>query len=151
MERSAITQQEAKAIDDFFAAAENLRTLGIIRSDKYLGDIAEFLCSRHLNLCLAQSGRQPGHDGLIGDKRIQVKYHGGTSTTINCGNPEQYDKLLVVLGPNSVHRASPGTGFIIRQLASETVRQRSSHSDGQRRYTRAQLLADSMVVYGNDV
>lgn len=48
------------AIEEFFAAAEKLKKFGIIRSDKYLGDIAEFLVVSQLGMSLASSGREAG-------------------------------------------------------------------------------------------
>jgi len=34
-----------EAIKGFYDSVENLKSLGIIRSDKYLGDIAEYISS----------------------------------------------------------------------------------------------------------
>jgi hypothetical protein len=135
-----MTETQAQAIEQFFAAVDLLKSLKVVRSDKYLGDIAEFICKDQFGLELAASGRQPGHDGHIGDLKVQVKFGGGSSTTIDCGHPEQYDELLIVLGPKSVLRGEgKPKGFIVYRIPSAVVVRKTPHADGKRRYTRGQL------------
>lgn len=135
-----MTNEETKAIGDFFAAAEKLRELNIIRSDKYLGDISEFICKSELGVVLTVSGRQPGYDGKIEGSLVQLKFNGGTSTTIDCGNPDDYDEILVVLGPNSVLRPDDASGdYLIYRIPKHIVQQKSLHSDGKRRYSKGQI------------
>ena len=74
------------AIKEFYDSVEKLKSLGIIRSDKYLGDIAEYISSYFYEIELAESGRQPGHDGSDNEGRVQIKYHGSpTRTNIDLG------------------------------------------------------------------
>jgi hypothetical protein len=105
-----ITPRQKRALRDFYKAVDELKSAGIIRSDKYLGDIAEFLCNIALGVELAKSGRQAGHDGMIGESRVQIKYSGGLSNTVDCGNPNEYEILLIVIGPKSVLRRNGETG-----------------------------------------
>lgn len=117
-----MTGRQQKAIKAFFKAVEELKSSGVARSDRYLGDIGEFICKKCLRLKLAKSARQIGHDGEIDGKKVQVKYHGGKSATVNCGNPSAYSLLLVVLGPNSVLRQKNATGtFLVYQFSSSEI------------------------------
>ena len=135
-----MNEEQRNALQDFYSAADRLKELNVIRSDKYLGDIAEFLCVSLLGATLAKSGRQPGYDGLIGDTKIQVKYHGGSSTTVECGDPTKYDELILVLGPESVLRVdTEDRRFLIYRVPSSEVLIFPSDRDGQRRYTKGQI------------
>ena len=119
-----------KAIVDFFSSVEKLKTLGVFRSDKYLGDLGEYICTYFYDLELAESGREPGHDGTDADGRVQVKYHGSTTrTNINLGNPEEYENLLVVLGPHSKLRSENNSGeYLVYRMSAEDVRQYYNHN-----------------------
>jgi hypothetical protein len=135
-----MTEEQVSAIGEFFSAAEKLKTLGIIRSDKYLGDIAEFIAVSELGMDLAVSGREPGYDGHIQGKKVQVKFNGGTSITIECGNPDDYEELIVVLGPKSVmRRPELTTPYVIYRIPSATVRNKAPHKDGKRRFAKGDL------------
>lgn len=114
-----------KAISAFFDAASELRKLGVIRSDKYLGDLAEYICTHFYEIELASSGRQIGHDGIDCDGFVQVKYHGScTRTNIDLGNPDMYDHVLVVLGKTSLLRSSMyADDFLVYRMSSNSVRQ----------------------------
>lgn len=141
-----MTEDHEIAIGNFFEAAEKLKNLGIIRSDKYLGDIAEFICTSTLGMAVAKSGRQPGHDGHIDGKKVQVKFNGGTSTTVECGNPDEYEELIVVLGPNSVMRQSNLTpAYLIYRIPSATIKEKNPHNDGKRRLSKNQLPLDCLI------
>jgi hypothetical protein len=113
-----------QAIANFFEAVSELRKLGVIRSDKYLGDLAEYICSNFFDIELAASGRQPGYDGIANNARFQIKYHGSsTRTNIDLGDPSQYDTLLVVLGPASMLRDPAfAEDFLVYRMSSESVR-----------------------------
>ena len=113
-----------QAIADFFEAVSELRRLGVIRSDKYLGDLAEYICSHFFAIELAASGRQPGYDGIANDARFQIKYHGSsTRTNIDLGDPSQYDTLLVVLGPASMLRdPAYDEDLLVYRMSCESVR-----------------------------
>jgi hypothetical protein len=141
-----MTEAQSSAIAQFFAAVERLKSLKVIRSDKYLGDIAEFICKDQFGLELATSGRQPGYDGHIKNKRIQVKFAGGSSTTVDCGDPKKYDELFILLGPKSVLRSeSKPKGFVAFRIPSATVSKQPPHADGKRRYTKGQLPTAYLV------
>lgn len=141
-----MNKEKSKAIEEFFKCVEHLKSLRIIRSDKYLGDIAEFICKSEFGVELAPSGRQPGHDGHIGNSRVQIKYSGGVSTTVECGDPDSYEELIVVIGPGSVLRtdANPN-GFVLYRIPSASVKQKEPHKDKKRRYTKRQLPAECLV------
>lgn len=110
-------------ITQFFAAVEELKRVGVARTDRYLGDIGEFLCSDALAMTLTKSAREKGYDGHISGEKVQVKYHGGKSTTVDCGDPSAYARLLVVIGPKSVLRPKGAQGrFLIYQLTPQEVR-----------------------------
>lgn len=141
-----MNEEQSKAIERFFEAVEELKRLKVIRSDKYLGDIAEFICKSQFGVELATSGRQPGHDGHIQGRRVQIKYGGGSSTTIDCGKPEEYEELLVVLGPHSALRTDADPrGFAVYRIPSDLVKQKEPHSDGVRRFTKTQLPTNCLV------
>jgi len=141
-----MTAAQSRAINQFFSTVERLKSLKVIRSDKYLGDIAEFICKDQFGLKLAASGRQPGYDGHIRGKRVQVKFAGGSSTTVDCGDPEKYDELLILLGPKSVLRSeSNPKGFVAYRVPRKVVKKKAPHADGKRRYTKGQLPAAYLV------
>lgn len=98
---------DAALIRDFFACTSRLLEANIVRSDKILGDIGEWLCVQKYGLVLESSGRHPGYDGKIGHSRVQVKVHNSPEgTNLSVGNPEKYDELIVILGPRSRLRVS---------------------------------------------
>jgi hypothetical protein len=142
-----VTKTELAAISKFFNAVDDLKKRKIIRSDKYLGDIAEFLCVRYLGLSLSSSLRQIGHDGMLGRKKTQVKYHGGTSTTVDCGDPSKYHCLLVVLGPSSILRPEKiEDPYLIYQVSSHAIRKKIVHADGKWRLGKRDLTSALLVV-----
>lgn len=92
----------------------------MIRSDKILGDLAEWICVQHYGLILATSGRHPGYDGLIGERKVQVKAHNSPKgTNLSVGNPDLYDELIVLIGPRSRLRAGPaGQNFHVYRFST---------------------------------
>ena len=120
------------AVREFFSAAEKLRKLGVIRSDRYLGDLGEYICQHFYKLELAESGRQPGHDGTDPEGLVQVKYHGScTRTNVDLGNPSYYDHIVVVLGPNSRLRQKGVSGdFLVYRMTAQAVRQHANLEKG---------------------
>jgi hypothetical protein len=141
-----MTDEQTTAIGDFFLAADRLKKLGIIRSDKYLGDIAEFIAKSQLGMNMVASGREPGHDGHIEGRKVQVKFNGGTSTTIDCGNPDSYEELIVILGPKSVMRKSGlSEPYVIYRIPSNTVRKKKPHIGGQIRFAKGDLPPECRV------
>ena len=140
---STLDQSIPSAIADFFDAAARLRTLRIIRSDKYLGDIAEFICSHFFEIELAASGRQVGYDGKDNEGNVQIKYHGSsTRTNIDLGDPAHYESVLVVLGPASMLRAAAyADDFLLYRMSSATVREharknKTTYSCGRKPFAR---------------
>lgn len=113
-----------EAIKGFYDSVEKLKSLGIIRSDKYLGDIAEYISSYFYQIELAESGRQPGHDGNDAEGRVQIKYHGSpTRTNIDLGKPDAYENLLVVLGPESMLRNPGYSGdFLLYRISASDAK-----------------------------
>jgi len=123
MNQQSPTKPQIAAIVAFFDAVAELRNQGVIRSDKYLGDLGEYICQHFYAIELAASGRQPGYDGINTEGLVQVKYHGSsTRTNIDLGNPNEYDILLIVLGPSSLLRPKNHTeDFLIYRMTSATV------------------------------
>lgn len=97
-----LSTEERIAIDDFFTAVEKLRSLEIIRSNRFLGDLGEFIASRAIGLQLNQNKRQKGFDAIFNNKKYEVKYSNGTKTNISLGNPNEYDFIVLVIGSRSV-------------------------------------------------
>lgn len=135
-----------KAIAEFFTSVKTLKCLGVFRSDKYLGDLGEYICKYLYDIKLAENGRQQGYDGIDtkDSSLVQVKFHGSsTRTNIDLGNPDEYDYVLVVLGPDSLLRDPSNTGdFLIYRFSSETVKNykqgdSNSYSCGKSALTKA--------------
>lgn len=120
------------AISRFFESVSKLRELGVIRSDNYLGDLAEYIGKHFYEIELAVSSRQVGYDGKDKDGNVQIKYHGScTRTNIDLGDPNHYANVLVVLGPTSLLRSDRYSGdFLIYRMSSETVRSHLNKSKG---------------------
>lgn len=107
-----LKEVQREAIANFFKASKILFDENVIRSTKYTADIAEFLCSKVLNLTLADSGRQIGFDAIDSNgRKYEIKYHGGTlRTNITIDSQEgDFTDLLIVLSPDSRLRTSSCT------------------------------------------
>ncbi|HFK2923275.1 TPA: hypothetical protein ACGY8I_001998 [Aeromonas hydrophila] len=99
--------KDAALIREFFDCTSKLLKADIVRSDKILGDIGEWLCVQKYGLVLEKSGRHPGYDGKIGSSRVQVKVHNSPEgTNLSVGDPDKYDELIVIIGPRSRLRVS---------------------------------------------
>jgi len=97
-----MTDDQLKAITDFFDIATRLEELEVIRSSRYLGDIGEFLCKEKFDIDLEEGLRSEGHDATDENGRIQIKFNNSTKgNNINVGNPTKYERLIIVVGPNS--------------------------------------------------
>ena len=126
-----MTPRQLDALKQFAVVVKELRDCGVIRSHRYLGDIAEFVCSRTHNVVLEENLRAPGHDGIRSGKRVQVKYGGGTKTNVSLGDPETYEEILVVLGPDSVLRdKDEKADLLIYTLTAEDVRACTAGGNG---------------------
>lgn len=128
---SEMNSRQRNALRAFSQAVQELRAAGVVRSHRYLGDIAEFICAYAKDIVLNRNLRAPGHDGMQGSKRIQVKYGGSTKTNVSLGNPDTYDEILVVLGPESVLRDKrEKADFLIYTLLADEVRTFNPCNDG---------------------
>lgn len=117
-----MNQRQKLAITNFSKAIKELKDAGVIRSHRYLGDLAEFICAKTFNIDLATNMRQTGHDGMREQLRAQIKYGGGTKTNVDLGDPTTYEEVYVVLGKESILRSHPhDADFIIYKLSSEEV------------------------------
>jgi hypothetical protein len=117
-----MSPRQRKAISAFHTAVKELKGAGVIRSHRYLGDIAEFLCAVEVGIDLATNLRQIGHDGMRGTLRAQIKYGGGSKTNVDLGHPDTYDEVYVVLGKESVVRSgSHMADFVVYKLTSSEV------------------------------
>lgn len=120
-----MTSDQESALAAFFEAVDRLEKVGIIRSSRFLGDIGEFLCADAFGTVLAEQLRLPGHDGVHDEKRVQIKFNNSpTGNNINVGNPDNYDELVVVIGPRSKLRESqhePGEFRFYRFSSTEVA------------------------------
>jgi hypothetical protein len=123
--------RQRKALARFAQAVAELRDTGVIRSHRYLGDVAEFLCADAFDIELEENLREGGHDGRRSDLKVQVKYGGGKKTNVGLGNPDAYDELFVVLGRGSVVRSKKFDGdFLVYRFTSDEVRKLKNRSGG---------------------
>ncbi len=124
-----MNSSQVTAIRKFTETVAELREQGIVRSHRYLGDLGEFLCAEVFAIDLTTNLRQPGLDGWRGELPVQIKYHGGKSTTVDLGDPAHYDEVYVVLGPDSVIRPDGYVEeFLIYQLSAAQVRKFASEN-----------------------
>lgn len=96
-------EKQRESIVSFFKQVDDLKEKQVIRSDKYLGDIAEFLCKELYDLQLAESGRQAYYDATDRARnKVQIKSHFSSKRT-NMQNIsfDDFDYLLLLIGPNS--------------------------------------------------
>lgn len=117
-----MTDSEKQLIRDFFACATKLLDAGIVRSDKLLGDIGEWLCVKKYGLILADSGRNAGFDGHIDGKKVQVKVHNSPKgNNLSVGNPDKYDEVIIIIGPRSrlINKDSNNSFHVYRFTANE--------------------------------
>lgn len=134
---------QKNAITAFACAVEELKDAGVIRSHRYLGDIAEFLCADAYGVDLEKNLRMVGHDGMREKLRVQIKYGGGEKTNIDLGAPESYDEIYVVLGKASKIRDFPdNSDFLIYVMSSEEVKsiektRKGNYSRGVTHFRRA--------------
>lgn len=116
---------ETLLIKAFFDCIAKLMDANIIRSNTSIGDIGEWLCVHKYGLKLNESSRHPGFDGWIGQEKVQVKLHNSPKgKNLNVGNPDKYDKLIILLGPNSYLRVHDSViSFHAYNFTSSEVKQ----------------------------
>lgn len=117
-----MNRRQCDALGSFASAIKELKEAGLIRSHRYLGDIAEFLCADAYNINLATNLREAGHDGVRDDLRVQIKYAGGEKTNVDFGDPTKYEEIYVVLGIGSrVRGHNHDADFLIYKMTAEEV------------------------------
>jgi hypothetical protein len=118
-----MNSRQQAALSAFHRGIKELKASGVIRSHRYLGDIAEFLCARAFGIDLATNQREAGHDGLRETVKVQIKFGGGKKTNMDLGDPDAYEELYVVLGRESVVRHSGYDGdYLVYKLTADEVR-----------------------------
>lgn len=127
MQNNKLTAEQKRLLRGFFQSMSDLVEANIVRSDKILGDIGEWLCTQCFGISLCQSGRHPGFDGLIVGKRVQIKTHNSPEgTNLSVGDPNSYDELMIVIGPRSRLRPQlkdiSSNSFLIYRFTSDKVR-----------------------------
>lgn len=117
-----MNERQLLAIQNFAACVSELRAAEVIRSHRYLGDIAEFLCAAVCGIDLSKNLREVGHDGLRGNVKVQIKYNGGEKRNVDLGDPSSYEEIYIVLGKASYLRTtSHKEDFLVYRLSSEEV------------------------------
>ena len=106
------------AINKFFESAKELKNLGVIDSDRYLGDIGEYIFTKTtLGAALEANKRTKGHDSTFDGKKYQVKLNNSpTKTNINIGNTNEYDILILIIGPDSCLTQPHGNNFLVYEF-----------------------------------
>jgi hypothetical protein len=122
-----MNKQQKTTMNQFFKVAKKLSKLGVIRSSKYLGDIAEFICSNLYEIQLNPSGRAIGFDGTdLNGNKVEVKYHGGESgNNIDLSGYKKnqiFNDLYIILGPDSKIRPdnSPPETYLVYRIENYT-------------------------------
>lgn len=127
-----MNERQRHALLSFNSSIEELKSAGVIRSDRYLGDIAEFLCADAYGIDLNTNQRQAGHDGVRQDLKVQIKYGGGKKTNMDLGDPWTYDEVYIVLGKDSVVRKHVHPAdFLVYRLSAEDVRNIGTTAKGR--------------------
>jgi len=121
-----------ESINEFFDVVNRLKEKRLFTSDKFLGDIGERICELLYSLTLCESGREEGHDGICENGlKYQIKLHNSFKrTNIALGNPEKYDYVLVVIGPESKMKKFDGHKFAIYKFSSEEVKSSFENTSG---------------------
>ncbi|MDO5039070.1 hypothetical protein [Clostridium sp.] len=96
-------------IKKFFDITKELEEKNVIRSSKYLGDIAEYIVSNLYGITLCESQKNKGYDGIDKDgKRVEVKFHNakkGTNLIMDkydeIDDEEKFERLIIIIGPDS--------------------------------------------------
>jgi len=120
------------SINEFFNVVNKLKENGLFTSDKFLGDIGERICESLYSLQLCESGRQSGHDGVCNEGfKYQIKFHNSSKrTNIALGNPDKYDFVLVVIGPESKMKNFIGNKLAIYKFSSDHVKNSFKNASG---------------------
>lgn len=126
-----------EALNKYYEALFELEQLGIIRSKNITGDIGEFLALRcYPGLHLVERQNNPDFDAVdVDGTKFQIKYSDSSKTeNIDIGDPSKYDKLIVILGPNSKHKQDNSDSFSAYLFSKEELKNNLSKTD-QGKYT----------------
>lgn len=115
--------EQHELIQNFFNAIQALKDANIIRSDRYLGDIGEYLAAEKYNVTLSENQREEIIDGHIEGRSVQIKYNGSpTKTNIDVGRADQYDFLILIMARRSLHFPDDCSAEMISyQIESEEI------------------------------
>ena len=127
-----MNNSEKELIRQYFSCVAHLQDKNIVRSDKILGDLGEWICVKKYGLILEESGRHPGFDGKIDGDKVQVKVHNSPKgTNLSVGNPEKYDLLIVLIGPRSRLRIEEADdSFHVYRFTSNEVTELMARNSG---------------------
>jgi hypothetical protein len=97
-------QVKKDTIKIFFEAVEKLKDEHIIRSSKYSGDIAEYICQELYFLTLSASQREEGFDAIDANNiRYQIKLNNSPkNNNQTIGDTMAYHNLLLVVTRDSL-------------------------------------------------
>lgn len=97
--------QIAESLERLSAAINELTSLGIIRSRKFISDFAEWLVVQIFGGSIAQSKTQKNWDVQVGAEKIQVKAHSKAMDNPNrwsqVKGPDKFDTLIILVLTNS--------------------------------------------------
>lgn len=114
-----LSVEEKEAINSFFEAVDKLKSLNIVRSNRFLGDLGEFFATKAISIQLNTNKRQKGFDAILDNKKYEIKYANGTKTNISLGNPNEYDFVILVIGRDSViFNSSINANYAIYKLTN---------------------------------
>jgi hypothetical protein len=118
-------QIKKDSIRMFFETVERLKDEEIIRSTKYLGDIAEYICQELYALTLSSSQREIGFDASdIDGNTYQIKINNSSEkTNQDIGDISVYNNLLLIVTSNSLLFDStyPNAFMLIYNIPSNTL------------------------------
>lgn len=100
-----LNKNEKDTLKLFFEIVENLKTFEIIRSSKYLGDIAEHICEKFYPIELSKNQKEKGFDAIDKNngKIYQIKINNSAQKTNQIvGNKSSYNILLLLVTKNSL-------------------------------------------------
>jgi hypothetical protein len=99
-----MNNNQGALIEQFFEIVQKLKHSNIIRSERYLGDIGEYIASNIFNVILSNNKREELIDGKINEQTVQIKFNNSpTKTNINVGQARNYDILILILSKSSLH------------------------------------------------
>ncbi|WP_442636557.1 hypothetical protein [Rossellomorea marisflavi] len=96
-----LTDEEKGLLREFFEVVNKMKSANIIRSDRFLGDIGEFIISKELNVKLESNLRNEGFDATLKDKKYEIKYANGSKTNVSVSAEADYEYLVVLVGGDS--------------------------------------------------